>query len=288
MVTERDLLILRAVARYYVLNREQIQRLIFPDDTNGRITRRRLQSLVDAHLLSRQPMLVAYPANGVPAPVYFPSRPGIEMLAEMTGDDWLLAVSSQTPSMHHVWHWLAVSETHIAFDQAIALQTGVEIVDWFNEFDVVNSHELTPELRFKLYTVLRSTPRLVCAPDAAFLLRTRGHSKVFYLEEDRATSGVQQIAATKTQGYAVLAEVFGHRRHFPDATIDKFTVLMVAPTARRRDALRKAIHDKPGAQLWRFASAEDMQPERLLHEPIWYSCEGDPAPLIKPEVIACP
>ena len=36
MVTERDLLILRAVARYYVLNREQIQRLVFPDDAHGR------------------------------------------------------------------------------------------------------------------------------------------------------------------------------------------------------------------------------------------------------------
>lgn len=64
MVTDRDLLILRAVARYYVLNRDQVQRLIFPDDKNGRVTRRRLQMLVDAHLLSRQPMLVTYLANG--------------------------------------------------------------------------------------------------------------------------------------------------------------------------------------------------------------------------------
>ncbi len=288
MVTERDLLILRAVARYYVLNREQIQRLVFPDDTNGRITRRRLQSLVDAHLLNRQPMLVCYPANGVPAPVYFPSRTGIELLAEMTGDDRLFAISSQAPSMHHVWHWLAVSETHIAFDQAIALQSEATIIDWYNEYDVVNPQEVTPELRFRLYTLLRSVPRLVCAPDAAFLLNARGHAKVFYLEEDRATSGVQQIAATKTQGYAVLAEVFGHRRHFPQATVDKFTVLMVAPNARRRDALRKALRDKPGASLWRFASAEEMQPEGLLHEPIWHPCEGEPAPLIKPEVVACP
>ena len=119
-------------------------------------------------------------------------------------------------------------------------------------------------------------------------MKLRGHSKVFYSEEDHATSGVQKNAATKTQGYAVLSEVFGHRRHFPEATVDKFTVLMVAPTARRRDALRKAIREKPGSSLWRFASTEDMQPERLLHEPIWYSCEGDPAPLVKPEVIACP
>ena len=288
MVTERDLLILRAVARYYVLNREQVQRLVFPDDNNGRVTRRRLQTLVDAHLLSRQAMLVTYPANGVPAPVYYPSRTGVELLAEMTGDDRMLATSTQAPSMHHVWHWLAVSETHIVFDQAMALQTDAQIVEWFNEYDVVNPLETVPELRFRLYTLLRSGPRLVCAPDAAFLLSVRGHSKVFYLEEDRATSGVQQIAATKTQGFSVLAEIGGHRRHFPHATVDKFTVLMVAPTARRRDALRKAIREKPGAQLWRFASTEDMQPQRLLHDPIWFPCEGEPAPLIKPEVSACP
>ena len=279
MVTERDLLILRAVARYYVLNREQVQRLVFPEDAHGRITRRRLQSLVDAHLLSRQAMLVCHPANGVPAPVYYPSRSGAELLAEMTGDDRMLAISSQAPSMHHVWHWLAVSETHIAFDQALELQTEATLVDWFNEYDVVNPGESTPELRFRLYTVLRAMPRLVCAPDAAFLLNARGHSKVFYLEQDRATSGVQQIAATKSQGYAVLAEVFGHRRHFPQATVDKFTVLMVAPNARRRDALRKAIREKPGANLWRFAAADEMQPARLLYEPIWYPCDGEPAPL---------
>ena len=282
MVTDRDLSILRAVARFYVLNRNQIQRLVFPEDTHGRITRRRLQSLIDADLLSRQSMLVCHPANGLPAPVYYPSRRGIELLAEATGDERILALPTQAPTMHHVWHWLAVSETHIVFDQAIASQNDIHIVDWFNEYDIVNPNESSPELRFRLYTILRSAPRLICAPDAAFLLATRGHSKVFYLEQDRATTGVHQIAASKTQGYSVLAEVKGHRRHFPETTIDTFTVLMVAPNARRRDALRKVIREKRGAQLWRFASVEDLTPEKLLFEPIWYPCDGEPAALVKP------
>ncbi len=281
MVTDRDLLVLLAVVRYYVLNREQVQRLIFPDDNQGRITRRRLQALVDARLINRQPMLVCHPTNGVPAPVYYPTRAGVELIAEQTGDDQVLAVSSQSPSMHHVWHWLAVSETHIAFDQALALQSDVAIPTWCNEFDFVNPNETIPELRFRLYTLLRSNPRLVCAPDAAFLLSAKGHAKVFYLEQDRATSGVQQIAATKVQGYSVLSEVRGHLRHFPEATSDKFSVLMVAPTARRRDALKKAIREKPGTHLWRFASVEDMQPQRLLFDPIWHPCDGDAVPLIK-------
>jgi hypothetical protein len=286
MITDRDLSILRAIARYYVLNRHQIQRLVFPEDTHGRITRRRLQSLIEADLLSRQSMLVCNPSNGAPAPVYYPSFKGNALLAEMTGDERLLALPTQSPTMHHVWHWLAVSETHITFDQAIGLQNDIQIVEWHNEYDIVNPAESSPELRFRLYTLLRSSPRLICAPDAAFLLATRGHSKVFYLEQDRATTGVHQIAASKTQGYSVLAEVSGHRRHFPETTIDTFTVLMVAPNARRRDALRKVIGEKRGASLWRFASQEDMQPEKLLHAPIWYPCDGEPASLIKPNPLS--
>ena len=53
-------------------------------------------------------------------------------------------------------------------------------------------------------------------------------------------------------------------------------------TARRRDALRKAIKDKAGALLWRFASAEDVTPEKTLHMPIWYACgDEEPKPLVK-------
>ena len=58
MITERDIAILLALVRYYVLNRMQIQRLCFPTDENGRITRRRIQSLVDAKLINRTQMQV--------------------------------------------------------------------------------------------------------------------------------------------------------------------------------------------------------------------------------------
>ena len=55
MITARDIAILLALVRYYVLNRVQIQRLCFPGDEDGRITRRRLQSLVDVKLINRTP-----------------------------------------------------------------------------------------------------------------------------------------------------------------------------------------------------------------------------------------
>lgn len=281
MITERDIAVLFALVRYYVLDRRQIQRLVFPSDPNGRITRRRLQALVDGHLINRQALLVCHPSAGAPAPVYYPSRQGCELLAEQTGDDRYLATPTAAPIPHHILHWLAVSETHIAFDAAIEKHGAVNMDGWLNEWDVVNKEETAPEKRYRVYTLLRENPRLVCAPDAAFLLSMRGHRKVFYLEQDRATSGVYQIAASKTQGYAAMAERSLHRRHYPEATIDTFTVLMIAPTARRRDALRRAIAEKPGADLWRFAAVEDLQPETTFTAPIYYPCIGEPAALLK-------
>lgn len=281
MITERDIAVLFALVRYYVLDRRQIQRLVFPGDAGGRITRRRLQALVDAHLINRQSLVVCHPTAGAPAPVYFPSRQGCELLAEHSGDERYLATPTAAPIPHHVLHWLAVSETHIAFDDAVTHHGEAKIDGWLNEWDVVNKDETSPEKRYRVYMLLRENPRLVCAPDAAFLLSLRGHSKVFYLEQDRATSGVYQIAASKTQGYAAMAERGLHRRHFPEATIDSFTVLMVAPTSRRRDALRKALADKPGAPLWRFAAVEDLKPETLFTAPVYYPCVGEPMPLVK-------
>ena len=138
---------------------------------------------------------------------------------------------------------------------------------WLNEWDVVNKDESRPEKRFQLYTLLQEHPRLVCVPDGAFLMWFKGASKVFYLEQDRATSGAQQIANSKTAGYAAMAEKLLHRRHFPETTLDEFSVLMVAPSPKRRDSLRHAIRGKPGAGLWRFAARQDLAPAHCSMSP---------------------
>jgi Replication-relaxation len=282
MITDRDIAVLAAIQCYYVLNRPQIQRLCFTDHSSGRATRRRLQELVSAGFLNRLRLVVHHPLAGSPGPVYYPARRGLELLAEHFDDERLLTTPTQPPQPHLVFHWLAVAETHIALDAAIALQNRVELCGWVNEFDTVNAEESAPEKRFRLYSLLREAPRLVCAPDAAFLLKTDGHTKVFYLEQDRNTSGVKRVAASKCQGYAVMAECGFHRRHFQQATVPAFTVLCIAPTERRRDALKKAFADKPGAGLWRFASATDFVAERLLFEPIYHRIDGEPVPLVRP------
>jgi hypothetical protein len=281
MITERDERILVDLVRYFVLSRPQIQRLHFPDDGNGRSTRRRLQVLVDLHLINRQHLLFSHPLGGSPASVYYPSRQGCEYLFERTGDERILLTPTSAPIPHHINHWVAISETHIALNQAISAQTGAAVESWINEWDIVNKDETVPEKRYRLYTLLRDEPKLICSPDAAFLLSMQGHKKVFYLEQDRNTSGVLQVASSKTKGYAIMGELNLHRRHFPDATVNPFTVIMIAPTPKRRDALRFAIKDKPGAHLWRVASATDLTPQAFLFDPIFYPCVGEPGSLVK-------
>jgi len=281
MVTERDIAILQAVCRYYVLSRQQIQRLCFATDPNGRIARRRLQLLVDAKLLNRHECSVYSISHGTPGAAYYPSRKGCEFLAEYFDDEQYLATPTRMPIAHHLFHWLTVSETHWVFDEALARQEDVKIECWLNEWDICNPQESVPEKRYSLFTLLRETPRLVAAPDSAFLLSMSGHSKVFYIEQDRNTSGVRQISASKPPGYAEMALRKMHRRHFPAATVETFTVLMIAPTERRRDALRKGIHGKPGSELWKFVSQTDLTPENVLHGSIFFPCEGEPRPLVK-------
>ncbi len=294
MITERDFCILSKIVKYYVLSRPQLQRLCFPSDQTGRVTRRRLQTLVSQGLIGRHRAQVVYPNSSPAGSVYYPSPKGIELLAEHTGDDRILLTPTQSPIPHHVAHWLSVGETHISLDLAIAAQERVVLNDFINEWDTVNKEETEPQKRFHLYTLLSESPKLICAPDAAFMLtvpvKTEGStarfSKVFYLEEDRATSGALQVAARKCKGYAALAENRFHAKHFPKTNVRAFTVLCVTPNERRREALRKAFVGKVGHELWRFAAGDELMPETILHEPIWHPVVGDARPLINPKALS--
>ena len=73
-----------------------------------------------------------------------------------------------------------------------------------------------------------------------------------------------------------------HLRLFPSATVEKFTVLVVAPTRKRINALRKSFSTKPACYLYKFASLEDLTEKTFLTGNIWYPCIGDePGPLRK-------
>lgn len=285
MVSSLDIQILVALATYYTLTRVQITKLLLPGDTDGRATRRHLQKLLNASLLSRTRMEVVNPAMGAPAPVYYPSRAGCVLLAEHFQDERYLVATTQTPNWQNLYHWCAVAETHILFDKAAA-KTQVVIEKWLGEWSIANPEESDPSRRYSLYT--RLSDKLVCVPDAGFVVVGRtGARRAFYLEQDRHTTWDEaRVAAQKCGGYAGLMEQRlaggeGHLRHFPNSSPDRFTVLMVTPSPRRRDAIRKAVAPKPASQLWRFASRTELTEDTLLTSPVWYPCNGEPAAILK-------
>ena len=281
MITSYHIAILIAVATYYTMTRAMVQERCCPNDKDGRVTRKRILQLVQLGLLNKVRMEVVNPAfpQGL-TPVYYPSRKGLEFLAcHLQEESWLDRCCA-TPNWQHLLHWVDVAKVHTMLDDAIAGQSLASLGGWFGEWDTINPEEREPHKRYCLYTLLNEKPRLVCNPDFAFLLQVGGYSKIYYGEIDRGTSGIQQIANSKTPGFAGLAERKLHRRHFETNT-DSFFVLHISPSAGRRDAIRKAIADKPGAALWKFAAQTDLSTETLLYEPVWHRCDGQVQSLIK-------
>lgn len=284
MLPPRDFAILLSVARYDTLTRAQVTALHFPEDQDGRITRKRLKILTQRGLLNQTGMQVVNPAvnGGVTAPVYYPSARGLEYLSQERQDDSFRLVNATTPAWTTLYHAVAVAQTRITLDLAATRRTDVTVVEHVGERALRDPTAAEPQARYRLFTLVTQEPYLVCKPDAAFLLQKEGARKVFYLEQDRdSTKSAERVAAQKAGGYAGLLEHRLHLRHFPGVTEEAFRVLLVAPTTPRREALRKAVAKKACARLWRFASLPDLSPDSFLSGPVWYRAEGEQAePLV--------
>jgi hypothetical protein len=292
--------ILECVVVYYTLTRMQLQDLCMPPgkDVDGRRMRKHLMALRREHLICQTQGQVVFPhRNGAPSPVYFPSRKGCELLAAETGQERFLHACTLTPNWQNLPHWVKIADFRIHLDKAVSRQSEVAVENCLTEWTIANPEEKAPEKRYSLFTLLRESPRLVCAPDASFLVRYQGFLRGVLVEIDRLTSGIKQIAASKTPGFAYMAEHNSHLRLFPGLTPrspavgdaegrrDKkkmpFTVLHVSPTPARRDQVRAAVRPKPWSELWKFAAWSDLTPESLLHDPILRDIDGEAVPLVR-------
>jgi len=282
MLSEKQIRILMLLAEHFTLTAAQIKRLIFkPDqDRDGRQTRRFLTDLYVNKLICKTHSEVVNPLHGLTCPVYYPARLGCEALAMQTGDHRWLRTPTQTPNWQNLAHWVELANLRITVQAALTLQSVATMTAWYNEFDIVGDSD-DPQDRYRLYTVVATVPKKIpCIPDAAFELEIAGYRKAFYIELERGTNPIAKAAAEKTPGYAGLDQQKLHRRHFPQS-MENFTILMVAPNARWRDALRVAISKKQAPQLWKLAALNDLKPETFLSAPVWYPCVGPPVPLVK-------
>jgi hypothetical protein len=286
IVMERVKEILLSLAQYYLLTRRLVQQLLFPEDRGGRATRRRLERLQKDGLIRRHNMLVASRFDPTPAPVYLLSDHGRLYLAHELHDNRFLRKPTKLPHPNHLFHHLALAETHIALDQAVASQAAVTVARWINEFDVINDEEPDAKKHFRLFTVVQDKPRVTCSPDAAFMLSHDDRQMIFYVELERGGTGAKQLVRRKAPGYRRLAEQQLNKRHFPETSADGFRVILLAPTPDRRDTFRRTFREAVPIEyrtdLWRFASISELTPETFLDGDVFYECDDQPpSPLVQ-------
>jgi len=287
VLQERDIEVLSHLARYFILSSRQIRELCFTDDSSGRITRRRLTNMMHAGYIRKRNMQVVNPVDGSATPVYHLAHGGREFLAGHLDDDTLLCKPVEPSQPQHLFHYIAVAETRRLFDAALAQHAdGLLMPKWVNEDEIINPEEPDKSKRRMLRTNFESPSRTVCQPDGAFMLQYRGESAVMYLEQDRDTFFHDRVAARKSPGYRQLLALQGHRRHFPESTLNFFHVLVITPTTKRADQLRRAFakrnKDEEVRKTYRFGALEELTPANLFFEPVFSCCHhDDKVPLIK-------
>lgn len=283
----RDIDVLRSFASYFMMNSRQVRELHFPADKSGRATRRRLTLLSREGYLRKRRMFVVNQEDGSASPVYHLDKCGREFLAGHDDDDTYLLLPVEPSQPQHLYHYVAVTETHRLFDAAIQSATDdVSLPRWHNEDEVINPHVEDRQERRHLRTDFCESPKVVCIPDAGFLLEYGGHRIVVYLEQDRDTFFHDRVAARKSRGYEQLLAVRGHRAHFPETTLDFFYVLFMTPTQRRADQLRRAFAkrnaDKEVGKVYRFGSFDVVNEHNLLFDAVLSCChQDDRVPLIR-------
>lgn len=272
-------MVLAVLARYYVLCRPQIQRLCFPTHRDGRSTRKHLSKLLHGRHLSKHSAMVPYPVNGSGCPCYYLTQRGAELLASYHDDPRYKSVNCKTPRADMLLHWLAVNDTRLSIEAAVAQNPEIKLLQWFSEWQTIFNDD--GQEQFYLHTVFQTNLPLSCSPDAGFLLEIDGHRKVHYLEQNRNTSGVRSIAASKTPGYEQMLATRQHQRHFPESNVDTFTVLLVTTQENRRNRLADGLADKPGEKLWKFAMQEHITAEHFPYEPVFRNTRGEMKGLVK-------
>lgn len=286
--------ILYFLAAYYVCQRVDIQEALKLDE---RTARRRLSYLLDLKYIQRTNAQVVFPdINGASAPAYTLTARGAEFLYCETKDESFLQCNTYTPNWQTLLHTLGIARFHRLLVEACAANLDVALESFVPEWQVADHHAKEPEKRYRLFSLIRSTPRLVVAADASFVLCYKGQRRGYFLELDRSTNSLQRIARSKTPGYAAMAEQKLFARHFPGAENIPFRVLFVTQNENRRDGAARLVAKFQGAPLWRFLSLtrkidnsdgsftiEHVQPEMLFQ--VWdvLDCEGEKRTIIRKE-----
>ena len=295
-VTERDVAVLRLVARFRFLSSEQIVRAIggSPHNMLGRL------KLLFWHRLLDRPQhqhvqLAAFFDEGNPALVYGLGLHGARLLAELGASvdgrlDWTTKNARVTTPF--LAHTLEVAEVMLGIDAACRTEARVRLVDHHELLPLLPEATRTARDPFRCRVSVREPgvrePVVIgVVPDRLFSLAYPDATRHnFAVELDRATMDVR--AATlkgkssfrrKLVGYA---EAWRQRRHTKVWGFQSFRVLTVTPSATRIAHMQAAQHevtDGAAPGLFLYATPGDLAAHGPLG-PAWVSGSGERVALL--------
>jgi hypothetical protein len=206
---------------------------------------------------------------------------GADKVEELTGRRPRRPGRSAPPSPTTLLHRVGVVRVRLAISDACAL-AGLPGPAWIMEQDRYPDAKPTEPAHQQF--ILREAfghgaQRVVCNPDAAFLLELPGEPPwrlCGYLEYDRSSEGKDQIQS-KLPGLATLVHPARrlYRRHWGTIDRDFARVLFVCRSAERIENISAWLRAMPGAEHVRLASERDLDPQHVLTQPVWSTVLGE-------------
>ena len=263
-LTGRDKEIVEAVHLYRLLRQDQLQALFFGSQSAAQ---RVLVRLYDHGFLDRRFIPVL---SGRSPAFYILDRRGADLLrAEMGYDELSWHHSSKQISSDFLEHTLAINDVRVAITLAARLP-GYELLEWRGESEVKTDYD-----RVSIQTKTGGKRQVPIVPDSYFLLQTPLGRAPFFLEVDRGSETLARFQA-KVHAYLAYYASGGYQKRYGSSSL---RILTVTTTSERRDHLQAATAKLRGTRRFYFAAARDIQPDKVLHAPIWYAA-GDQTPCI--------
>lgn len=298
-LTQRDMAIVAAVARFRFLSSEQIARLV--GGSHQQILRR-LRLLFDHGYLDRpeaQKVQLAYVIDSGNRPVvYGLARNGARLLAEVGAPfadrlDWTTKNKRATPLF--LAHTLETAEAMIAFELACALQDDARLIDHHALLPLLPEATRGAREPFQCRVSInvpgeRSPVTISIVPDRLFSIAFTDATRFnFALELDRGTMDIN--ARRLTGKSSIRRKILGYhrswldRRHTEVWGFRSFRVLFITPSDARLNNMlevQRKVVGSQGSNLFLFSTPQRIAMNGALGA-AWVSGKGEVVSLANPE-----
>ena len=243
-VTERDIAILRALARWRFMTSEQIERyltLIY-GTASAQQVRRRLLRLFAAGLVDR-PRHQHVQLSSFDFLVYAIGRKGATLLAQQGESiealQWTL--KNKRATAVHIMHTLETTEAMLAFEAGCVRDAQLRLIDHEALVPLLPAETQRRDRPFRLAVKAaienRQVP-LYVIPDRVFSVALPGEQRInAALELDRGTMSIAAKRLTSKSSFArkihAYMAAFQQRAHTAQWGFASFRVLTIAPSERR-------------------------------------------------------